>query len=296
MLNPILNVLIALHNKGKTDTYVYAVENQLKHIQKYADLSNPETVKAFIADKAGTNNYKRLLCTAYNFYCQHYQITWQMPNYEPDDKMPRLPTEEQLNKLISASGKTLSLKLWISKETGIRPTELHALTVRDIDLSHNAIIPRTAKHGCARTLTIPPNLTKALEQHITQNNLGINDKLFKSNARKYGDNYRQMRKRLAERTNDPSLMTVRLYDFRHWFATMRYWKYRDIPLTAEDMGHKDYNTTRKYIHLLKILEMIKEDEWICKVASNIEESKQLIEHGFEYVTEQEGMKLYRKRK
>jgi integrase len=210
--------------------------------------------------------------------------------------MPKLPTEEQLTKLIAAAGKTLSLKLWLSKETGIRPTELHALLVRNIDIEHNAVNPTTAKHGCARILKIPPNLTKALQDHIIRNNLTPNDKLFKGNARKYGDNFRVMRSRLAKRTNDPSLTTVRLYDFRHWFATMRYWKYRDVGLTATDMGHKDWNTTQKYVHLLKILEMIKEDEWICKTATNITEATQLIEHGFEYITEMDGIKLFRKRK
>lgn len=105
-----------------------------------------------------------------------------------------------------------------------------------------------------------------------------------------------MRNRLAERTNDPSLRTVRLYDFRHWFATMRYWKYRDVPLTASDMGHRDLNTTMKYLHLAKILELVKDDGWIVKTATNIEEAKQLLEHGFEYITEMEGFKLFRKRK
>lgn len=112
-----------------------------------------------------------------------------MPHYPTQGKMPKLPTEEQLNKLIACAGKILSLKLWLSKETGIRPTELHALLVRNLDIPHNAVNPTTAKNGCARTLIIPPNLTKALETHIIRNNLKPNDKLFRSNARKYGNDY-----------------------------------------------------------------------------------------------------------
>jgi len=38
------------------------------------------------------------------------------------------------------------------------------------------------------------------------------------------------------------------------------------------------------------------DEWICKVAETIEEAAKLIESGFEYVTEMDGVKLFRKRK
>jgi integrase len=97
--------------------------------------------------------------------------------------------------------------------------------------------------------------------------------------------------------NDRSLMTIRLYDFRHYFATMRYIKYRDVPLTALDMGHKDWNTTSKYIHLARILELVDEDEnYIVKTAETIEQAKELLENGFIFVQEFKGISIYRKRK
>jgi len=37
-------------------------------------------------------------------------------------------------------------------------------------------------------------------------------------------------------------------------------------------------------------------ELVCKVAEDVEEAKALIESGFEYVTEVDGVKLFRKRK
>ncbi len=37
-------------------------------------------------------------------------------------------------------------------------------------------------------------------------------------------------------------------------------------------------------------------EYHCKTATNIEEATQLIENGFEYVTEIDGTKLFKKRK
>lgn len=285
-----------MHNKGISEAYIYAEANRLKHLARNTDLNKPETVEQFIANKKRSNRYKQLLCEAYQRYTTYYNIPWKMPIYKPEEKMPKLPTEEQLIKLIAAAGKTLSLKLWISKETGIRPVELHNLLVRNIDTEHNTINPTTAKHGSARILKIPPSLTKAIQAHIIRNDLNPNDKLFKSNARKYGDNYRQMRNRLAKRTNDPALATVRLYDFRHYFGTMQYWKYRDLGLTAEDMGHKDWNTTRKYIHLARIIQLMNDDGFICKTAKDLNEAQQLIEHGFDYVSTMEGTQLFRKRK
>jgi hypothetical protein len=37
-------------------------------------------------------------------------------------------------------------------------------------------------------------------------------------------------------------------------------------------------------------------DYVCKVAKSVEEAKRLLEEGFDYVTEIEGMKLFRKRK
>jgi hypothetical protein len=38
------------------------------------------------------------------------------------------------------------------------------------------------------------------------------------------------------------------------------------------------------------------EEYICKVAKTIEEATELIEAGFEYVTEMDDVKLFKKRK
>jgi len=41
---------------------------------------------------------------------------------------------------------------------------------------------------------------------------------------------------------------------------------------------------------------IKNDDYVCKVAKSLTEASQLIEAGFEYVTEMDNVKLFRKRK
>lgn len=50
-----------------------------------------------------------------------------MPQYEREQRTIRLPTEEQITKLIASAGKILGLKLWLMKETGLRPIEIHNL-------------------------------------------------------------------------------------------------------------------------------------------------------------------------
>ena len=150
-----------------------------------------------------------------------------------------------------------------------------------------------AKHGSARALKISNSLQKSLQNHITRNNLNQNDKLFKGTADDYGKHYRNLRNRLAKKLNNPTLKNIRLYDFRHYFATMLYAKTRDILFVKQQMGHKKIETTLVYTQLLTV----NDDEWTCKTAQNNTEATQLIENGFEYVcTTPQNLMLFRKRK
>jgi hypothetical protein len=54
-------------------------------------------------------------------------------------------------------------------------------------------------------------------------------------------------------------------------------------------GHDDVCV---YTHLVQF----ESDEYVCKVAGTVKEAAALIERGFEYVTEIERLKLFRKRK
>ena len=58
------------------------------------------------------------------------------------------------------------------------------------------------------------------------------------------------------------------------------------------LGHKNIQNTLIYTQLVSF----NDSEYICKVAKTLEEATQLIEAGFEYVTDMNGYKLFRKRK
>lgn len=64
------------------------------------------------------------------------------------------------------------------------------------------------------------------------------------------------------------------------------------------MGHKDWNTTRKYIHLVRIMELTQNgEEYIVKTATTKEEAIKLLEQGFIYQNlEYDGAKVFKKRK
>ncbi len=73
---------------------------------------------------------------------------------------------------------------------------------------------------------------------------------------------------------------------------MEYHRTKDILHVIQLLGHKNINNTLIYTQLINF----ESDEFHVRVAKNLEEDKELVEAGFEYVTERDGAKIYRKRK
>jgi hypothetical protein len=73
---------------------------------------------------------------------------------------------------------------------------------------------------------------------------------------------------------------------------MEYHKTKDILHVMWLLGHKDIKNTLKYTQLVNF----RNDEYPCKVAVTVKEANELIEAGFEYVTEIDGNRLFRKPK
>ena len=255
-------------------------------------MNNPDSAKRFIANHNTGDGYKKNLCIAYNHYVNFKGIFWEKQRYYPLERIPKIPSEEKLSMLISASPFKLAARLSISKETGLRPIEVMNLRVKDIDLDKGLIYPSTAKHGSARVLRISTGTLNMIRLVIQRDKLDPNDKLFKGNSDRYGKLFRIVRNRLAEKLGDPSFKSIRLYDLRHFYATMLYHKTRDILFVKQQLGHKKIETTLVYTQLIDA----NSDEYHVRTATTLEEATQLLESGFNYVTEINGVKLFRKRK
>jgi len=291
--SPVLSYLLHLERKGMKHPQLRNCKWILETIAKNADLNNPDTVDEYIARRNGAETYKHRLTGCYASYCYFMQIPYKPPHYPRQNKPIKIPTLEKVKMIIAESGKTMATKLTLSLETGLRPIELHNLKVKDVDLEQRLIYPKTAKNGEPRTLKISANLAMMIQDHIIRGKMNPEDQLFKGTPVSYGKEYREVRIRLARKLNDPTLRTVRLYDLRHYFATNLYHQTKDILYVKQQMGHKRIDTTLIYTQLLNLNEP---DNYTAKIAKTIEEATNLIENGFEYVTEMDGMKLFRKRK
>jgi len=268
----------------------------LGKLDRNTDLNNTKEVTKFILNQPISDAYKFQLAQVYSKYCRFKGIPYTKPKFErPPSRPIRIPTEERINMIIAESGKTLATKLTLSKETGLRPIEVHTLKVKDIDFDQRLAYPTTAKRGASRIVKISDRLASLIQAHITRYNLQANDNLFRGTEDHYGDAFRRVRDRLANKLQDPSIKTVRLYDLRHFYATMLYHKTKDILLVKRQLGHKSINNTLIYVDLEAILYNTT-NEWTCRVAKNVDEATKLIEAGFEKADEIDGIHIYRKRK
>jgi integrase len=110
-------------------------------------------------------------------------------------------------------------------------------------------------------------------------------------------NFHLQRKRIARKLSNPRLLQIHFHTLRHWKATTLYHQTKDILYVKEFLGHKRIDSTLLYIQIEKAyFEPGHNDEFICKVAKTPDEIKKLIETGFEYVTDLNQEKFFKKRK
>jgi integrase len=275
------------------ETTIKATAKRLRHLQKNCHLADSESVKLYVANKKCSNAFKESLIEAYDIFMRSTGQAWNKPFYQRYDKMPKIPTEEKLNMLISNASQRMALFLSMSKDLGSRPIELTWLKLADINLQNGTVNLTGAKHTIGRNGKLKTNTLEMLRKYISDKGLHQDDKIFPTTSENISESYRRLRNVLSQKLQDPTIRQIRLYDFRHFKASMEYHKTRDLLHVKALLGHKDLRTTLRYTQLLETLE---NDEYHCKTASTIKEATQLIENGFEYVTEIDGTKLFRKRK
>ena len=283
--NLIINTLIKLKASGLTEGTLRNISYTLIRLNKLCDITKPEEVKLQVANLKVANSYKQAILKAYNYFTVINQIQWTRPKYRTERKLPTIPTKENIMKVISASRKYAPIFKTLM-ETGLMPYELSQVTQKDIDFERGILNATGYKGHASRTFKLTQETTAMLKQYFAKYT-----KFPKSEW--MSKLWRQHRNTVAKKLQDQTIHNIRLYDLRHYYATMLYHKTRDILLVKHQMGHKKIETTLIYTQLLHFDE---ENQYTCKTANNIKQATQLIENGFEYITEIDGLRLFRKRK
>ena len=175
-------------------------------------------------------------------------------------KEKELSRSEYLRLLEAAKQKGNSRLYYIMQTicaSGIRISELRYITVEAVK---NKLADVRCK-GKSRTVILPDNLCKLLEEYIRQNKISTGCVFVSKNGNPINrSNIWTDMKKLCESANVESTK-VFPHNLRHLFARTFYSQQKDIVRLADLLGHASINTTRIYtmesgdIHRCKIQKM-----------------------------------------
>jgi len=124
-----------LKKEGYRESTIRRYAKIIKVLSKRASIVDGESVKRIITDSGWTEGTKALACDAYFRFAKMRGFRFEKPIYKPVDSLPFIPLEQELDTLISGSGKKMSTFLQILKETGARAGEIWRLKWTDIDFA-----------------------------------------------------------------------------------------------------------------------------------------------------------------
>jgi integrase len=169
---PTLSILLKLKKQGYAEQTLEGISRRLRFLTENTEVTNPETVKEYIASQGNWGKaYKESMVNTYNHYVKFFGLTWNKPTYSRDERYPNVPTTEQANMIIAASGKKYSMIFSVLRDTGLRPIELNRLPLKHIDLENGTIRPETAKNGAPRILKLSTPTLAILKNYIAKTNL-----------------------------------------------------------------------------------------------------------------------------
>ncbi len=136
----------------------------------------------------------------------------------------------------------LYLLVLMALTTGARQGELLFLRWSDIDFNKRTALLEDTKNGTSRLLTIPPKTIGELRQH-RKVSTGL---IFEGNTE---DRPFEFRKHWIEALALANINDFRFHDLRHSAASYLVMAGATIIETAEVLGHKSLQTTKRYAHL-----------------------------------------------
>jgi len=291
----IIDLLWYLKKQGKYSDATIATRIKLltylseKH---EVNLLDPEAVKTAIAkNEKWSNGYKQNFVSAYDSFAEMLKIQWQPPFYENKEKLPFVPTEKEVDALISGCSRKISTCLLTLKETGFRIGELWLCKWTDLDEENSTLKCVAEKHGNPRQTKISSRLMSML-QVLPK----TNDYIFgKGNLNAFRWKYDRQKSALAKKLQNPRLKQIKFHTFRHFFASKIYAQTRNILLTKEQLGHRNINSTLVYTHLVPFNDDA--ENFNHATAKDDKEAGELIDQAWQFVcTTPQGIMLFRKAK
>jgi len=173
------------------------------------------------------------------------------------------------------------------KETYADPGEV--LGLRWIDISGNIItINKPVKGHLPGQIQVSNKLIAMLNSLPK-----TSERIFPTRYENMYRCYERVRKRAAHVQQNPRLLSIEFRSFRHWGGSMiAHYTNGNVLTVKKLLRHKRIENTMKYISMIHF----KDDEFEVTSATTIEEAKEILSAGFDYVTQKDGVMLFRRPK
>jgi integrase len=178
-----------------------------------ANLLDPESIKTVLAkEQKWSPNRRRNIINSYTLFVKVNGLNWDKPKYQVTRKFPFIPTEAELNALISGCGVKTSTFLLLLKETAMRSGEAKRLEWVNVDTEKNLV-----------TLNDPEKNSNPRMWRVSSELIEMLKMLPKTSTKVFGDGsinsmkstYMKARKRLATKLQNPTLLNIPFHTFRH---------------------------------------------------------------------------------
>jgi hypothetical protein len=299
----IINTLEQMAKNGRRRWTIKNTTNNLRTLNRYTDLMNPELVKTAIANalnkegKPASQQAKHKMTHSYDYFVKANDLTWEMPRYTIDEKVPITPTLSQAEAIMRAATSTDSATIFrILMEAGFEGEELHCTTERDIDTEQGIITEAGHKMHNGRAYKLKAATADMLRLYMSKHHR--EHPFCKPTI--MGDSWRDAKKRAAKELNRPDLLKIPLKGLRNLSGILHWKKTRDPWLVMLHMGHKRLSTTQHYLQGMTV-QMLQDPEFTMRAVqlgtqNTIKEIMELAEAGFTKFDEADGFKFYRKPK
>jgi len=305
--NPIPGTFSSIHGiegeEGSFEDYLREVKRNapntihsklriIRRLKKRINLWDTQEVEKYLINSEITNGHKNSIGFAYQDWCRWNGFEYTPPKFKRTSKLPYIPSESDIDQLIAGNGKKIACFLQFLKESACRPIEAWRVTSEDIDLNQQVCyINKPAKGSNSRIFKMSDKLTAMIIRLIK--GTPRDERIWKGELKTITRNFQRKRTILSERLANPNLKKISFKTFRHWKATNEYHRTKDILHVKRMLGHRRIENTLVYTHLIDFDE---KDGYTVKIASTIEEYTELLEAGFEYVSDYNDAKVLRKRK
>jgi integrase len=265
-------------------------------VARNSNMAEPISVKSALAkEQKWSQSRRRNVINSYTLFLKFQGLTWEKPMCNVTRKLPFIPTEQEIDDLIAGCSNQVATFLLLIKETAMRSGEAKRIQWIDVDFERRTLVLNEPEKNSLPRIWNPSakllNMLNALPRK--------SEKVFGDgpiNSMK--TTFIKARKRLALKLQNPRLLKIHFHTLRHWKATMEYHRTKDILHTMSFLGHKKVDNTLLYVQIDEKLFKEWNDNFITRIAHNVQEACALVETGFEYVTGEytDGGKIFRKRK